>query len=254
RLSNSLCIFSACPQFHHSSSCRGNVLPPFPLGFIWKMASRSAPVFPPELERQIFEICAFSRPVTIRRLILVAWRVKEWVEPLLYRTIAVTHSQPMQGYPIFSSKYLLSAIRSKPASFFHDHVRNLLLHSAPHYAIAGILSVCTEADNICIPDLPDSMLPSIVKLRPRHLSTSLESLLDRLQPSHPFFSRITHLDLTAAPYRYSIPPGIWSSLSRLPHLTHISFDAVSFLAICSLLLETCKSLKSQYSRKIPGSL
>jgi hypothetical protein len=36
------------------------------------------PVLPIELERQIFEICASSRPVLIPKLMLVAWRVKQW--------------------------------------------------------------------------------------------------------------------------------------------------------------------------------
>jgi hypothetical protein len=36
------------------------------------------PILPTELERQIFELCALSRPVRIPKLMLVAWRVKEW--------------------------------------------------------------------------------------------------------------------------------------------------------------------------------
>ncbi|KAJ7126167.1 hypothetical protein C8R44DRAFT_121208 [Mycena epipterygia] len=39
---------------------------------------RTAPILPPELERQIYEICALSRPVLIPKLMLVAWRAKEW--------------------------------------------------------------------------------------------------------------------------------------------------------------------------------
>jgi hypothetical protein len=38
----------------------------------------SAPMLPLELEREIFEICAYLRPVSIPRLMLVACRVKEW--------------------------------------------------------------------------------------------------------------------------------------------------------------------------------
>jgi hypothetical protein len=40
--------------------------------------SSSLPTLPSELEREIFEICAVSRPVCIPKLVLVAQRVKEW--------------------------------------------------------------------------------------------------------------------------------------------------------------------------------
>ncbi|KAJ7443899.1 hypothetical protein B0H11DRAFT_452304 [Mycena galericulata] len=80
---------------------------------------------PPELERQIFEISALSRPRAIPRLMLAAWRVKEWVEPLLYRTIVLKYGPRADHYPAFTVDILLTSIRSKPA-FFRDAVRNLL--------------------------------------------------------------------------------------------------------------------------------
>ncbi|KAJ7622098.1 hypothetical protein FB45DRAFT_121814 [Roridomyces roridus] len=42
------------------------------------------PSLPPELERDLFELAAYTRPRSIPKLMLVAWRVKAWVEPLLY--------------------------------------------------------------------------------------------------------------------------------------------------------------------------
>jgi hypothetical protein len=42
------------------------------------MVLNGSPILPPELEREIFEICAISRPASIPNLMLVAQRVKEW--------------------------------------------------------------------------------------------------------------------------------------------------------------------------------
>ncbi|KAJ7121829.1 hypothetical protein C8R43DRAFT_1136349 [Mycena crocata] len=56
------------------------------------------PVLPVELEREIFEIAAHSRPRSVPTLVLVASRVKVWVEPFLYRTIFLdAYTQPVEG-------------------------------------------------------------------------------------------------------------------------------------------------------------
>ncbi|KAJ7131272.1 hypothetical protein C8R44DRAFT_871785 [Mycena epipterygia] len=53
-----------------------------------------------ELERKIFELAALSRPKAIPTLMRVAWRVKLWVEPLLYwplkylRALVLLHTPP----------------------------------------------------------------------------------------------------------------------------------------------------------------
>ncbi|KAJ7106553.1 hypothetical protein C8R44DRAFT_745043 [Mycena epipterygia] len=203
----------------------------------------SAPVFPPELERLIFEICAWSRPASIRCLILVAWRVKTWVEPHLYRTIAVTHSQPMAGYPISTPRSLLFAIRHKPATFFRDNVRNLVLHEVPRYAVKTIFSVCTQVENLCISGLADDpdQTSFIAPLSPKRLYADIRPLFWILPPAHPFFSQITHLELSR-PEEAPNTMGIWLRLSGIPHLTHLSFQSQSFIPICSRLLQDCKSL------------
>ncbi|KAJ7883939.1 hypothetical protein B0H14DRAFT_3857247 [Mycena olivaceomarginata] len=55
-----------------------------------------------ELERYILELAASSRPVSIPKLMLVSWHVKEWVEPLLYHTLAISDYQkkPIDGYAL----------------------------------------------------------------------------------------------------------------------------------------------------------
>ncbi|KAJ7816012.1 hypothetical protein B0H13DRAFT_2293217 [Mycena leptocephala] len=91
-----------------------------------------------DLEREVFEISALSRPKSIPTLMLVAWRVKTWVEPLLYRTIVVWRSArfaptpaPIEGHPTFYRRTLIPIIKSKPTSFFRDSVRHLLIHQIP---------------------------------------------------------------------------------------------------------------------------
>ncbi|KAJ6535061.1 hypothetical protein B0H19DRAFT_1184834 [Mycena capillaripes] len=108
-------------------------------------------VLPLELERDIFETCSLSRPMLIPKLMLVAWHVKEWVEPLLYRTIAVGFAWAIDGSPILTWDVLLSAIRSKPASFFHA-VRNLclLVEDDKWTDVETLLGVCTGLRNLSL--------------------------------------------------------------------------------------------------------
>ncbi|KAJ6564436.1 hypothetical protein B0H19DRAFT_1258885 [Mycena capillaripes] len=77
-----------------------------------------AALLPEDLEREIFEISAHSRPVFIPILMLVARRVKIWLEPLLYRTIVLDNPSVLKGYPIYS----WAILESKPASFFHHAI------------------------------------------------------------------------------------------------------------------------------------
>ncbi|KAJ6534252.1 hypothetical protein B0H19DRAFT_1185616 [Mycena capillaripes] len=81
------------------------------------MTPLSDPRLPPELECRIFEAVALAHPTKIPQLMLVAWRVKEWVEPLLYHVIFLTDVSRVtywqsQGFPIVPPDILLAAIAS----------------------------------------------------------------------------------------------------------------------------------------------
>ncbi|KAF7369482.1 hypothetical protein MVEN_00277900 [Mycena venus] len=84
-------------------------------------------MLPLELERDIFELCALSWPISIPKLMLVARCVKEWVEPLLYRIIALGPYGTVTGNPCFTDNIISSAIHQKPPTFFHSAVRHLML-------------------------------------------------------------------------------------------------------------------------------
>ncbi|KAJ7087445.1 hypothetical protein C8R44DRAFT_893155 [Mycena epipterygia] len=104
---------------------------------------------------------------------LVAWRVKEWVEPILYRTIALTHSRPIDGvYPTYTTDIVLSAIRTKGADVFHDPVRNLLRFTIPKDAMKKIPSVCTRVENLWTV-AEDAEVSSIMPLRLKQLYVEL---------------------------------------------------------------------------------
>ncbi|KAH8801957.1 hypothetical protein DL96DRAFT_1687161 [Flagelloscypha sp. PMI_526] len=80
------------------------------------------PVFPPEIERQIFLFCASSNHRTILSLIAVAHRVKEW---------------DMGSTP------LCALVESKHANFLAQHVEHFILGSSVshfnHARIAALL-------------------------------------------------------------------------------------------------------------------
>ncbi|KAJ7847805.1 hypothetical protein B0H14DRAFT_3453508 [Mycena olivaceomarginata] len=71
------------------------------------LAKRELPV---ELERKIFEIAAQSNSMFIPTLLLVAHRVKTWLEPMLYSV--VVFSDPIDGHVRFDPVRFGSAIQS----------------------------------------------------------------------------------------------------------------------------------------------
>ncbi|KAJ7659091.1 hypothetical protein DFH06DRAFT_1130657 [Mycena polygramma] len=75
------------------------------------IADAIQPNLPPELERHIFELAALSHPMLIPNMIRVAWRVKLWIEPLLYRTLAF--GVKIDGLPIFRPEIVTQIAHTK---------------------------------------------------------------------------------------------------------------------------------------------
>ncbi|KAJ7168471.1 hypothetical protein C8R46DRAFT_1091739 [Mycena filopes] len=205
-------------------------------------------ILPPELEREIFEFAALSRPVTIPKLMLVAWHVKEWVEPLLYRTIAF--EDPIDGYPAFTVDILLSAIRSKPAAFFHDAVRNLNLnHTDVSIEDAvRIVSLCSRLENAVAygsvllagnPHLPLKRATTILRqiLDPSDSGTPLS----QAHFAHPLLSNLTHLEVWD--FLRGSQADDWTGLATLPRLTHLAFNAFIKFPVFKHILEKSSTLE-----------
>ncbi|KAK6967086.1 hypothetical protein R3P38DRAFT_3150432 [Favolaschia claudopus] len=199
------------------------------------------PSFSRDIEREIFETCAAIRPVSIPKLMLVAWRVKEWLEPLLYRTIAVQFKVAMEPYPIFRWDALLSTARSKSASFFRDHVRNIAIYApyeSDEAAAAKILPLCTGLTNLEVgSDGIAANHTTFANLQPTHLTMYLSPILRTFLPSHSFFARISHLVINDP----VIDTHIEQCLPLLSCLTHLAIYDTPPRTILRILT-TCEGI------------
>ncbi|KAJ7161897.1 hypothetical protein C8R43DRAFT_316112 [Mycena crocata] len=204
---------------------------------------------PPELERHVFEATARSRPVIIPKLMLVAWRVKEWVEPFLYHTIAITSIRGMECYPCFSTEVILH----KPAPFLRKHVRNLFVNDEfDEETLKALLPICTGIENLwtccdwekLIALDREQLISLVAGISLKHLYADVGQILRYIPPTHPFFSQITHLEVIGLPAQPQSPTdmGVSAGLSLIPRLTHLSFNDLEFVPICLPLLRSCNSL------------
>ncbi|KAJ6587288.1 hypothetical protein B0H10DRAFT_814968 [Mycena sp. CBHHK59/15] len=203
------------------------------------------PLLPPEIEREIFECAALSHPKSIPALLLIAQRVKIWIEPRLFRIISVDALNSPHG---ISKKAFLERLESRPASFWRDHVRHLSLGrvQVSHEEAVRIFSACSGVSSIAqfYGGFGPTSLPSMAVMPLVRLSTHLGNLFgtENIDFGHPVFAHLTHMDLfdTTAPDSWSV------GLGRLPCLTHISFNFPDFwvrhgvlfrgiLAHCTLL-------------------
>ncbi|KAJ7762906.1 hypothetical protein B0H16DRAFT_1718739 [Mycena metata] len=159
-----------------------------------------APVLPLELEREIFEFAAQSRPSGIPSLLLVARRVHIWIEPLLYRTMVVAPDPRSWGLypPVIASETLIiiSMIKLRESSsFFKNSVHHLCLYNTTQGETTLILSALTNVQNLWL-YLPDSVftIEQVAKLPMKHLHCRMSSLsAQNVHFSHPIFAQITHL-------------------------------------------------------------
>ncbi|KAJ7821870.1 hypothetical protein B0H14DRAFT_3732947 [Mycena olivaceomarginata] len=204
--------------------------------------SRVALIFPPELERKIIELAAHDHPICMPTLMLVGWRVKEWVQPLLYQTLFFGSSYRLKGHLAPRAETFASLIQSstKPPSFFHQTVRNMFISDYDSLPAADlILSTCSALSGLAL----------------KRLYCNLEDLFgsqEKIDFTHGLFVRLTHLDLF---YLGTILPSTLSGLALIPHLSHLSFqddDYRSHPSAPLTLLQTCSALRvlvSLISRK-----
>ncbi|KAF7362967.1 Tyrosinase central domain-containing protein [Mycena venus] len=199
---------------------------------------------PVELEREIFETAALSDPQSILTLILVARRVKIWIEPLLYRVVSVTEARRFKETTRrrMTSATYFKMLHSKPASFLHTHVRHVALASTvTSDELDAILTKCGS---------------SIVNLGLFHVdcASTAGPFLDAIahiaiDMGHHVFSRLTHLDLFDIDDYASTQDDWPARFAQMPALTHLSFNFPPFFTHrdhCPLLsgvLAQCESLE-----------
>ncbi|KAJ6472487.1 hypothetical protein C8R45DRAFT_1013148 [Mycena sanguinolenta] len=77
------------------------------------LSTKDDPVFPPEIEQEIFRTTAVLYPKMVPTLLRVARRVHVWIEQLLYKTLHISSLQAKGA----SEEALLYALDRKPPDF-----------------------------------------------------------------------------------------------------------------------------------------
>ncbi|KAJ7264516.1 hypothetical protein B0H12DRAFT_229950 [Mycena haematopus] len=189
---------------------------------------------PIELERLIFEYAAETTSV-IPKLVLVAQRVREWLEPLLYRVLNL--SSPNLAATV------LESLKTKPASFLASTIRHVLVYSSTYSlertTLESFIESCpamlslTIIGNVAGPNL----LPALGSIRVQRLSVDVGQLFNdededgeesAVDLEHPLFAAVSHLDiLDGFDIEDAEPQGLeWlRHLATLPALTHLSFSS-----------------------------
>ncbi|KAJ7162817.1 hypothetical protein C8R46DRAFT_1101598 [Mycena filopes] len=224
-------------------------------------------VLPAELEREIFEIAASRGRSSIPRLLLVARRVKIWLEPLLYRVILVN------GRNRFSVRSVLDS--NKPSEFFQKAVRHLGFSgtdgdtpSLTPQDVRRMLELCPGVtDFASVGAYTDSLLlPLFANMQLQRLSLFLPQLFDHstVDLTHPAFCCLTHLDMFG--YVSDGIPDVLPHIPTLTALTHLSLDpdiprdnALVVLAECPRLqllvvLWSCFQVEEYKEAMIPSVL
>ncbi|KAJ6505180.1 hypothetical protein C8R45DRAFT_1209027 [Mycena sanguinolenta] len=204
------------------------------------MASESddrEPRLPPELERRIFEIAALAQPIWIPSLMLVARRLKLWVEPLLYRVVFLKDTGTLRDLDL--PTFAADALEQRPPNYF-CYVRHLFIDEAfvKRPALMSWLLAWTGVTNLyacfnCAPDI----LPSISSLANiQYLTIDVRALCSTTVP-FPLFLTITHLELfdfTRAAEESA--DCICHNISLIPQLTHLALNhlqySLSHAALC----------------------
>ncbi|KAF7373237.1 Tyrosinase central domain-containing protein [Mycena sanguinolenta] len=186
------------------------------------------PVFPPELEREIFEIAGLLDFHFIPSLLRVARRVHEWMEPLLYRVI-VFQSPPRAVACRWTLKtkstvlanglrHLFLAGYSGWAGWSEEDVHALLRLCGPQ-----LLSFAGYAF------LKPTLLPILLHMvRLRRWAGFLSKLFEpaAIDFSFSFLRTVTHLDLLD-----KITDDICAGLTTLPCLSHLCLNGTYRTAV-----------------------
>ncbi|KAK7051887.1 hypothetical protein R3P38DRAFT_1630807 [Favolaschia claudopus] len=206
---------------------------------------------PTELEQLIFEFAAQCWPRMIPKFMLVAWRIKIWLEPLLYKTIIVAQTPSSHGEKLSSeggslpgpiTHSSLYAVMIKRRDLLQKSARNLYLsHDDPDIEL-DILSACPNVNNLW---LAAGTGVTNITLSLKRLHCTLKALFGFDPPNFtlPLFSSITHLEIFNVPLD-GIDVVAWSALTRLPHLTHLAFNDDDYLSMCQTIVPNWNSLRA----------
>ncbi|TFK64267.1 hypothetical protein BDN72DRAFT_963323 [Pluteus cervinus] len=195
--------------------------------------------FPVELERAIFEDAAHLSRHSIPTFMLVAHRVKEWMEPQLY-SIVIAHqsSRCPKGYtpPI-----------DRIESYAH-HVRHFLVYSVRNFGFDQLikhLTLCTNLIDVglWVPHQDPQIFTTLSSLPLQRLSGYLSRIWPDISTQiggvqTPFLG-LTHLELLDSDIT-------WSSikwLTNLENLTHLSLQGSPSSELVQKIFASCNNLR-----------
>ncbi|KAF7333289.1 hypothetical protein MSAN_02423600 [Mycena sanguinolenta] len=191
------------------------------------------PFLPHELEHAIFELAALTHPKRIPILMLVAHRVKNWVEHLLYRVVIMMSTLPRRdlfNYPMLIPETLLNIIRVKPPEFLPNSVQHLFLNATiKRNELTAIYSACIHVTNLVDYLCGSPQNPAFGRLSHlRRLTLGLQDFLIcyNMNHTHPTLRRITHLQLLST-WNHGSLAELTRCLPLVPSLTHIALRSVS---------------------------
>ncbi|KAJ6496190.1 hypothetical protein C8R45DRAFT_985172 [Mycena sanguinolenta] len=212
----------------------------------------ATPTLPPELERTIFEIAARSRPEKIPILMLTAWRIKHWLEPLLYRAVSLSNTFGGQGFPIVPADVLLRAIANAHSSLLqavqYVYFEPMPVSPESSWILDALLSACPRITRFFCTSSSSfsSNLQALASLYClRRLTISTTTLFPSQSPdfAHPLFRNVTHLELLDIPPAHNIDTSSYAGLAFMPRLTHISLNYTRVFSELYPLLEEMPHLQ-----------
>ncbi|KAF7304455.1 Carboxypeptidase [Mycena chlorophos] len=219
------------------------------------MSTLTAARFPTELEQEIFEAAAELHGGRIPTFLLVARRVYEWLEPMLYRNIRVGMPWADAAADLERAEAFFDAVaRGKPkAAALARGVHVVTIDQAGEETLArlcAVLPLCRNVSRLAILDtehMPpgiSAVFPHLSQMRLRRLScTIVPEVVVRVEPgmdSRPAFAHLTHFDLCDD----ELTPMTVSFLVGLPSLTHLAICVKILDApTLRLLLGRCRTLR-----------
>ncbi|KIM45609.1 hypothetical protein M413DRAFT_24776 [Hebeloma cylindrosporum] len=179
-----------------------------------------SPIFPPELEREIFEVAVHSnKNKRFVNFMLVARRVHDWIASDIY---CIASQLPQNSFPPRKWGALTTSVE-----YFGPFVKHLIIGgpSWDHDSLAEFFEAChTVADLALWTHIPIRELrPVLERLSLKRLSANLTGL-DFEDLTNSIFASITHLDIT----RFDRGPHIgwpqWRAFTHLTFLTHLAIN------------------------------
>jgi len=209
--------------------------------------SSSDPKVPPELERLIFEIAALSYPTNIPKFMLIAVRVKHWIEPLLYRVGFLSFFGPdpkpnVYGVPTCTVHFFLQRIANKPPSFFQSAVKHLFVDYVPASVsistVNAILAACPRVTDLFVYNRSPTVevLAGLKSMRRLAIPVDVFFGQAAIDFTALLFRNITHLYLRGAASNPDMHL-VWIGLSSVSHLTHVAFDTTSITHLTPTLMK-----------------